>query len=280
MRRFIVGLLLAVVAPCIQAQPADTARMRALEEKVAFLEQFVGTQFVGKTSAELAAALNPSSTLPGGRYPLFLSDYQIRVGLAGIEGGVQAQVTGALQRIAALEGNSGNNPIGTLVAGKLILGQCAKSDQAAQISICGSDASLYMESNTDGTQFQNPSRHYGMFGMSSDGGIRILQNQYVSTQCVPAVDNDAVPPQPYMDCLKTFVDPTREIGLFGPDSRAQFSIKLCSPNKPCPRTQTAVFKMYEDQNLAGWELWRPGLRWVFTVDGKYGPAQFYKPPQQ
>jgi hypothetical protein len=94
------------------------------------------------------------------------------------------------------------------------------------------------------------------------------------------MDNDANPPVAYMDCVKTFIEPNAPVGLFGPDSQAQFSIKMCYPNKPCPRPQVAIFKMYQDANEAGWELHWPGMRWLLVTDGKYGPAKFYKPPLQ
>jgi hypothetical protein len=32
-----------------------------------------------------------------------------------------------------------------------------------------------------------------------------------------------------------------------------------------------------DTDEAGWELWRPGMKWIFAIDAKYGPALFFKP---
>lgn len=58
--------------------------MPTIEERLTALEEMVGTKYIGKSSDELAAALVPASTILGGRYPLFLSDYQIRVGIADI----------------------------------------------------------------------------------------------------------------------------------------------------------------------------------------------------
>jgi hypothetical protein len=283
-------LALALFAAPLGAQPTQ-AQYDSLKARVEFLERFVGTQYVGKSSGELAAALVPESTLPGGRYPIFLSDYQIRVGLAGMESAFQAQLSGFAQRVAAVEGNGQYNPQRVIYADTIILGSCAKSDVAAQLRICGiSDASIYNESNGDGTQHQNPSRHFGMWSMAADGGMRMLQNQYVSTNCVPATDTNANPPVQYMDCLKTFVDPNREVGMFGPDSRAQFSWYVASAQRnpdgslryPHERTQDLVLRTYEGSKTLTLESWRPGWKIEFaTSSGLISIDKWFSlPPKQ
>jgi hypothetical protein len=276
MKRILVAL--ALFAAPLQAQPTQ-AQYDSLKARVDFLERFVGTQYVGKSSGELAAALVPESTLPGGRYPIFLSDYQIRVGLASMESGFQAQLTGFGQRLAAVEGNGSNNPLpsGVIRADKLILGNCEKIDQAAQLSLCGNDANIYVESNADGSQYQNQSRHYGMWSMSSDGGMRILQNQYQSVNCVPAVDpSNGVS---YSDCMKSFIDPNREVGMFGPDSRAQFSWYVAKPGIPHDRTQDLVLRTYENSKTLTLESWRPGWKIEFaTSTGLISIDRWYSLP--
>ena len=94
-----------------------------------------------------------------------------------------------------------------------------------------------------------------MFSMSSDGGMRILQNQYGSVNCVPATDpTNGVQ---FTDCMKRFLDPTRETGMFGPDSRAQFSWHVAKPGVPHEYTQDLVLRTYEDQKVLTLESWRP-----------------------
>jgi hypothetical protein len=101
---FVVTLFLLValamwVATKADAQPTQ-AQYDSLQSRVVTLEQILGKIFLGKTSAELQAALVPANELPGGKYPYLLSDYQLRAfGLAGL----QAQVSGLATRVAAVE---------------------------------------------------------------------------------------------------------------------------------------------------------------------------------
>ena len=58
-----------------------------IEERLARLEEAFGVRFIGMDSSQLAAELKPEN-LVGDRYPYWLSDYQIRVGIAKIEAGI------------------------------------------------------------------------------------------------------------------------------------------------------------------------------------------------
>jgi hypothetical protein len=150
---------------------------------------------------------------------------------------------------------------------------------AAKVQFVGNDHSmpLYV-SNTDGAQYQNSRKHVAEIGCAPDGGVGWNQNAAtLSGQPWQEIDTDANPPVPYMTTYKTFIDPTREYGEFRFDSRTQLSLKRREPGRPNERTQDAVFKVYEDQKYAGWELWRPGFRWLQGIDAKYGPARWFKP---
>lgn len=60
--------------------------MATLEERVQFLETVVGIRWA--TTHPVEGDLVPENYLPDSRYPLMLSDYQIRLGIAKIEGRV------------------------------------------------------------------------------------------------------------------------------------------------------------------------------------------------
>lgn len=90
MRKLSLVLAFLTAAP-LQAQVSQ-AKYDSLAARVTVLEQMIGTQYLGKSSSELAASLTPEHTVLGGRYPLFLSDYQIRVGLAEGFSGLQAKI--------------------------------------------------------------------------------------------------------------------------------------------------------------------------------------------
>lgn len=77
-------------------------RIQALEESVTWLESMLGVQFLGKSSAELRASLNPSSALPGGRYPYMLDSYQLHAAFDALLG-PGGTIETLLARIAALE---------------------------------------------------------------------------------------------------------------------------------------------------------------------------------
>lgn len=66
-------------------QETPMTDMEKLQEAVRQLQEIVGVQYSGKSSDELAAALVPASALPGGRYPLVLSDYQLHLGVAKVK---------------------------------------------------------------------------------------------------------------------------------------------------------------------------------------------------
>src|SRR5688572_25218630 len=160
--------LAALSAPATaSAQAGDSARIAALEAKVTRLEQMLGTGFLDRAPAQ--SDLVPANELgASGRYPYILSDYQIRVGLAQLATGLQAQITGFGQRLAVVEASgpaaapstgaapfaSGNDLI--IPTGRLIFGSGCQSDAAAIVQICGQvDANIHVESNINGAQYQN-----------------------------------------------------------------------------------------------------------------------------
>ncbi len=55
------------------------------EDRLTKLEEILGLKFVGMTSEQLNASLIPNNAIFNGRYPLFLSDFQIRVGIQKLE---------------------------------------------------------------------------------------------------------------------------------------------------------------------------------------------------
>lgn len=253
-----------------------------LLERIARLEMVIG-DIQRRCAEQLGDTVRPQE-LPNREYPVMYR--QCQLGSAADAAytqtlpGFQAQISGIAARLAVVESRPANTTLaGTIHADKLILGTCERTDQAAQLSICGNDASIYNESNADGAQYQNQSRHYGQWGMSSDGGMRILQNQYQSVNCVPATDpTNGVQ---FSDCMKRFVDPTRETGMFGPDSRAQWSWHVAKPGIPHEYTQDLVLRTYEDQKVLTLESWRPGWTIKFATSSGFRTIdRWYTLPQQ
>lgn len=78
-------------------------------ERIALLESMLGIQFLGMTGEQLRAELKPENELPGGKYPLLLSDYQLRVAFAD----ALAQIEQLKAKLAALEAR----PTGSVQAG-------------------------------------------------------------------------------------------------------------------------------------------------------------------
>jgi hypothetical protein len=91
-----------IAASPLSAQPTQ-AQYDSLAARVVTLEQILGKIFLGKTSDQLAPELKAANELPGGRYPYILSDYQLRVGLAQIQSGLQTQMSGLATRVARVE---------------------------------------------------------------------------------------------------------------------------------------------------------------------------------
>lgn len=276
MRRIwlLVGLMLLPVASNAQS---DSARLAAAEQRIAVLEQILGQAFLGLTSSELAARLTPANELPGGRYPYILSDYQLRIGLAEAVSGLQAQVNGALQRVAALEGNSGHNPITTLVvekvrANRICIGEfdCSPNLSAPLQIRMNNGAQIAFESNLNHQQVQDTASHVGQINLAPDGGLRLQQN---------AADT----PQGW----RTYVNACREWVNFGPDSRGSLSYYRGSVNDvtctPIPHdpTQDIVWSTDEAARQTMILIWRPNWS-VATKTSSciYCADKVYIQPQQ
>jgi len=275
---------------------SDSARIRELEDRVVVLEQMLGKSFLTRPPAP--SDFVPSNELgASGRYPYIISDYQIRLGLAAGFTGQQAQLSGFATRMAAAERSidslrnvtagttgpiiapfsNGNNLY--IPTGKLIIGTGCPSDAQAQIQICGSgDANIMAVSNQNGQQYQNASAHVGMWSLSSDGGLRILQNAYQSVNCVTATDpTNGVQ---YQNCMKKFVDPTREYSAHGPDARGRFSFLMQEPSRAYDYTQNLVLNYYYDQKVLSFESMQAG--WIFkfaTSSTPRGLEAFYQLPR-
>jgi hypothetical protein len=176
--------------------------------------------------------------------------------------GLQAQVSGLAVRVAALESRSGLGR--TIRADSLILGNCKYTDLASQFAICGlNDANIHVESNLSSAQYQNPATHVGMWSMSSDGGMRRIQNGYLTRNCFDDVDpTNGVH---YTNCLKKFVDPTREYGQEGFDSRASWSLVRAFPGVAREYTQDVVLFIDPTTKQISWESWQSGWRWAFVT---------------
>jgi len=168
--------------------------------------------------------------------------------------------TQALAEYAASRPNSGTTPVtGDVIrAQRLILGDAnCLPTAAAQLQICANkDASIHFESNLDGQQYQNSARHVADISLSTDGGIRTLQNGYITNACFQ--DTDPTNGVSFTNCKKEFDDPTREFGQFGPDSRAQWSWLVKKPGVAHEYTQDLVLRTYEEQKVITLESWRPG----------------------
>ncbi len=109
MRKLLLLAALLLGTSSARAQTVTRAEFEALKAQNDSLKVIVGTKFSGMSSGQLAASLVPANAILGGRYPLFLSDYQVRVGIAAIDGDLQ-NVKGALAtnrsmpRLAAFTG--------------------------------------------------------------------------------------------------------------------------------------------------------------------------------
>jgi hypothetical protein len=284
-----IGIYFALAATA-GAQPTQ-AQYDSLAARVGTLERMLGTSFLTRPPAR--TDFIPENELgSSGRYPYIVSDYQIRLGLAEATSGLQAQIAGLAVRVAAAEGNATQNP-GTIantvngnlrVTGKLILGDatCARQDAVAQIFICAlGDVAIHNETNHDNQQYQGSGYHVGQWTMARDAGMRILQNGYVSTECVPAVDpsNGLT----FQNCKKTHVDPNiPTYGQFGPDRFSQWSWVIDDKRYPHEYTQDLVLRTYEDQKTLTLESWRPGWTIKFaTSTGFRTIDKWYPlPPQQ
>jgi hypothetical protein len=173
--------------------------------------------------------------------------------------GFQAQLSGLASRVGAVESRSGLGR--TVRADTLILGACRHSDAGSQLQICGlGDANIHVESNLNSLQYQNPRPHVGMWSLSGDGGLRVIQNGYQTTNCFQDVDpTNGVT---YTNCLKKFVDDTREYSQVGVDSRGSWSVVRAFPGLPREYTQDVVLMIDPATKTISWESWQSGWQWA------------------
>lgn len=295
MRRLIV--VIALLASC--ALPAfaqvSLAKFDSLAAVVAKMQRELGPYGDSVPPAIINATTCPE--LPNGRYSVMCRMQQIGLGIDAnnlLVSGVQSQVAGALQRLAAVEGNGANNPtpgISNFVSGDLVvrgricivapqLSSCDNDNQAQLQMIQNNTATIHFVSNLDGQQYQNPARHDGWVGLSSDGGLRQGINSKLSITTFTATDpSNGVT---YQSSLREFLDPTREFAYSGFDSRGQLCWYIAKPGRGHDYTQDLCFRTYEDQKVLSLELWRPG--WQFKVAESSGLISIDKwfkiPPQQ
>jgi len=290
MRR--VWLLVAMLGPfaAVDGQ-SDSARMASLEARIAKLEQAMGPYGDSiPPSSDFALRCPP---LPNQRYSVWCRVQQIGQGIDANN----TYVYGLAARLAAGERaiDSVKNVIAgsygpmippfaqganlVIPSGSLIFGTCKFTDVDAQIKICAPfNATIYMESNQNGGQYQNAATHVAMYGLSSDGGPRITQNGYLSRNCWQ--DTDPTNGQSYTNCLKKFVDPTREYSLHGPDARGRFSFLMQEPGRAYDYTQNLVLNYYYDQKVLSFESMQAG--WIFkfaTSSTPRGLEAFYQLPR-
>ena len=297
MKRFfpIVALAVGCAEPVMAQQPTDTMLLRrimTLEAHVAQLQMMVGVQNFNKAQIPCGAAMEaarPTFTFINGEYDLAYRNRQFGCAfdplvrrVTALESatptapapndGLQAQVTGALARIAAIESAvAGGQPVGTAVfdqirAKRICLGDAdCDPDWNAHIQIHGLGlANIGLASNLGKLDGQDPNHvHYSQFSLSTDGGPRIQQN-VKST---------------FSRGFVSYVNPCREWLNFGPDSRGSVSIYVggVSPSAdainnvecvPLPHdgAQDFVFKVDEARRRSQIIITRPNwqLEWVYS----------------
>lgn len=166
----------------------DSERIQALEEAVTRLEAAVGMKYASQ--APSPSDIGPHNELPSGRYPLMLSDYQLRLQgitpmLAKMEG-VEAELDAFDDRLEAVE----SKPAGSVdvlavlrdapvvrMNGKVCLGM-EPVDAHGRLQIEG--AEIVGMSNVNRTDPQNPDEpHINVFSLAgNDGGMRWIQYGY------------------------------------------------------------------------------------------------------
>jgi hypothetical protein len=159
----------------------DSERIQALEEAVTRLEAIVGVQFA--TRAPQPSDIGPHNELPSGRYPLMLSDYQLRLqGVGPMVGdidtlkarmdAVEAKPAASVDVLAVLR----DAPV-VRMDGKVCLGM-DPVDAHARLQIEG--AEILGKSNINATDPQNPNEpHTNVFSLAgNDGGMRWIQYGY------------------------------------------------------------------------------------------------------
>jgi hypothetical protein len=157
--------------------------------------------------------------------------------------------TGATGPAGSAGGTLGNVVNGDLlVNGRICIADfnaacIADAEEQVQIAAQGS-AAVLMRSNMAGSQFQNPATHWGIWSLSSDGGMRIIQNQRWS-----------LTGQYY-----NFIDPTRATGMVGFDSMGEWSWSGQKPGQASLGTQRVVLRTDEANKLVYFALWAEGWK--------------------
>jgi hypothetical protein len=179
-------------------------------------------------------------------------------------------------RVKALETSGAQVPAGTQVfdgdvifRGRVGFGGLNPKVRS-KVQIVGEASSLH---------FQNAAGDVGMISLSGDRGLRLQQNGYDAVDQFDAYDPDGK--VSYKSNNVQHADPTRAWVNFGPDSKGDLSLTKRMPKgakgDDHEYTQDWVFRIDEDRKEAGFRLYRPGFKWLFAVDSKYGPETFWTP---
>lgn len=176
-------------------------------------------------------------------------------------------------RIRALETSGAQIPTGTQVfdgdvifRGRVGFGGL-NTNVRSKVQIIGAGSSLH---------FQNDLGDVGMVSLSGDRGLRLQQNGYDAVDEHDAYDPDAK--VHFKTHNVQFANPNNAWVNFGPDSRGDLSLtRRERPDDSHEYTQDWVFKIDESRKEAGFRLYRPGFKWLFAVDSKYGPETFWTP---
>jgi hypothetical protein len=185
---------------------------------------------------------------------------------AGSSGGVGPAGPQGPQGIQGPPGSGGG--VGNVVEGDLVVrgricvtvtGGCYP-DGGAQIQVINNGgADIMAVSNFNGSWWQSPAKHIGMWSLAPDGGMRILQNMYSRAICTTKYDAGHA----YQDCGGPTPDPTVATGAAGFDSQAEWSWNGQKPGQPSLGTQRIVLRTDEGKKQVYLGLWAEG--WTFGV---------------
>ena len=267
MRTFIwIVIAITSFTSSLPAQPTQ-AQYDSLKARIVFLESITGASR-WKTAAipcPQMEANRPATTFPNGEYDLSYRNRQFGCAFDPVvekQAAQQAQLTGALSRIAAIESSvAGGQPVGTAVFDKIRVNQIClgeydcDSDWQAPFQIRTNGRSFIGgESNLNGSNPQSPHSHLGQISIGGDGGIRIDQNCKMT----------------YSAGFKCYIDPCREWSNVGTDSRGSWSYyrggvtDTCVP-VPHDPTQDFVLTTDEGARETRMYIWRPN--WGLSAIG-------------
>jgi hypothetical protein len=115
----------------------------------------------------------------------------------------------------------------------------------------------------------------GAVSISGDGGVRFQQNGYFSVDEYDAYDPDG--DVHFKSFNVKHANPAKPWVNFGPDGKGDLSYTKDTPGTNHEYTQDWVFRVDETHKEAGFFLYRPGFKWIFGRDSKYGPETFWSP---